>query len=171
MKTMHSLDYEFLSKLGTTCNAELLRCDTDFDEPKIAKIAYSMSLPADHLLSSNVRPCLISAAQKVSESGVTNGYELTLSDIMGVLFMWRMMTLIAQNVPPEMDARSQLNFFRDLADQAGYHVQMFEEEAYDEGMLSHFQSKLPDYFTHKIESDELRLLYCFYFFGSEYLDW
>jgi len=152
-------------------NTELLRCDTDFDEEKIAKIASSLSLKPGFLLSSSKKLCLNKTANLITASGLTNGYQITLDDVKGILFMWPMITTIIKNVPSSMDVRSCLNLFYDLSDNAGYHVEMYAEDSLEDNYLSHFNDKLPDYFTHKIEQDELRLLYYFYVFGSSYLDW
>lgn len=171
MKTMHSLPDELMNGLTLLANTEFLRRCTDFDEEKIAKLASGLSFPPDLLLAEEKSHCLTMTAEAVSKSGLTNGYDVPLNEIRGILFMWPMITIIAKNVTSNMDSREFLNFFNDLADNAGHHVQLFSEESYDEGFLEHFNSKIPEYFTHKINATELYLLACYYAFGSNYLEY
>jgi len=171
MKTMHSLDLEFTDKITLMANAGVLRYTRDYDEEKIAKMAPGFSPQADFLLSSSNNSCLSETANLITESGLTEGYQVTLNDIRGILFMWPMITKIIENVPSSMDVKTCLCFFYDLSDNAGHHYLMHEDNYLKPHYLSHFNSKIPDSFTHEISSEELSLLSCFYFFGSNYLDW
>jgi hypothetical protein len=175
MATMHSLDFDFMNEISVLANTELLKCDTDFNEEKIATLAPAMHLPPSHLLSEEKIHCLSMTAKAIINSGLTNGYEVTLNEVKGVLYWRPMISIIFQNVPSSIAGRNPfggytINFLNDLADNAGHHVLMFPDAYGDDNYLEYFNSKLPEYFTYEIRASELYLLACFFAFGSNYLE-
>jgi len=171
MKTMHSLPNEIINEITLLANTEFLRACTGFDEEKIAELASGLSFSPGILLAEEKIHCLTTTAEAVSKSGLTNGYDVSLNEIRGILFMWLMIGIIAENTPSNMDIEEWMNFFNDLADKAGHHTHLFSDESYDEGFLQHFNKKIPKYFSHEINGTELHLLACFYAFGSNYLEY
>ena len=175
MKTTHSLKHELLNEIVMVTNAEMLRCDFPFvsglgTEEK-TKMAQYLVIDPESLLSKTKEPCLLQVAECVKESGLSNGYPLTLDDIKGVLFHSHMLSLIFKHVNGEIELKSALNFYNDLADAAGHHVLMYAEDSLSQGYLECFNEKLPEFFEHQITATELRLLYYFYIFASELTEW
>jgi hypothetical protein len=171
MKTMHSLSTDLLIEIARIASTELLRCDTDFDEEEIAELALGMIMPAAKLYTKEITHCLLKAAEGINKSGLMNGYEVTVDEVIGIIFMWPMVGIILENVPSDMDTKQVVNFFYDIADLAGYHLSLHSSNAFSEDSLAHFNSKLPQYFTHTIEGAELSAIGGFYAFGANYLEY
>ncbi len=175
MKTTHSLEHELLNKIVMVANAEMLRCDLPFlsglgTEEK-NKMAQYLVIEPDALLSKTKEPSLLKTAECVKESGLSNGYPLTLDDTRGVLFHSHMLSLIFDHINEKIERKSALNFYNDLADAAGHHVLMYAEDSLSQGYIEYFNEKLPDFFEHQVTSTELRLLYYYYSFASELIEW
>lgn len=175
MKTTHSLEHELLNEIIMVSNAEMLRCDFPFvsglDTEEKIKMAKYLVIDPEALLSKTKEPCLLQVAECVKESGLSNGYSLTLEDIKGVLFHSHMLSLIFEHVSGEIEHKQALNFYNDLADAAGHHVLMYAEDSLSQGYLDYFNEKLPEFFEHQVTSTELRLLYYYYVFASELIEW
>ena len=173
MKSTHSLKHELLNEIVMVANAEMLRCDLhlDLDTEEITKMAQLLVTYPEALLSKTKEPCLLQVAASVKKSGLSDGYLLTLDDIKGVLFHSHMLSLIFKHVNREIELKPALNFFNDLADAAGHHVLMYAEDSLSQGCLEYFNKKLPEFFEHQITSTELRLLYYYYIFASELIEW
>jgi hypothetical protein len=154
-------------------NAEMMKCDLrlDLETEKILEMAKTLIIEPDALLSEGKEPCLLQAAKYISESDLIDGYQLTVDDIRGILFHSHMLDLIFKYVDAETEPKPALNFYNDLADAAGHHVLMYAEDALSQGYLEYFNEKLPEFFEHQITSSELRLLYYYYIFASELIEW
>lgn len=175
MKTTHSVDHELVNEIVMVANAEMLICSMPFlsslgTEEK-TKMAKHLVTEPEALLSKTKEPCLLRAVECVKESGLINGYPLTLDDMKGVLFRPHMLDFIFKYVDVEIEKKQALNFFNDLADAAGYHILMYDEDSLNQGHLKYFNEKLPEYFEHQITSTELSLLYYYYTFASELIEW
>lgn len=173
MKTTHSIDHELLNEIVIVANTEMLRCDLNLDlEPEvIEKMARSLVIDPEPLLSKSKEPCLLHGAESVNGSVLTNGYSLTLDDIRGVLFHSHKLHLIFKKVNPKMTLKEALNFYNDLADLAGYHVLMYDEDFLDDIYLDYFNERKLEFFDHQVTQTELRLLYFYYCFASKLIDW
>jgi len=166
MKSAHSIRHDRINKILVLANTEMLKCDLqlEVDSEEIAQMAQSIIIEPGAILANAKEPCLLQAANAVNHSGLTNGYSVTLNDIKGIVFYSHMVEVILENLNSDVEQRHAQNFFNDLADGAGHHVQMFGIDS-----LDYFNEKIP--FEHYISTSELRLLFYYFCFATYLLEW
>ena len=173
MQSTHSMNAGFINRLITFINHEIVKFEFGYidDVGMREAMAENLVMMPDALVSEGKRSCLYQVQKKLNSGSCAYGYQLTLDNIQGLLFHptlieWLNSDLENQSEP--MDAASALN---NLADLAGFHVSIHGEEALDPAYLSRFNSQVPDYCKFKFSSTELMLLYYYYKFSCEFLDW
>lgn len=169
MKTAHSISHELVHEMVLLANAEMFKCEFGFElkAEEIPKMAESMQILPEALFSESKEPCLLEAAERVYQSGLTYGYTLTINDMKGILSRSYMLSVIYKKVNGEMDHKAVLNLYSDLADAVFHHVHIFNEDI----DLDYFNQKVPEFFEHQITLAEFYLLFYYYSFAANLMEW